>query len=81
VDPCGKGYRRLVAPDQGVNSHSGSHSLNSLPLQSTLTPLTLTDDDDHLFYSGLRCNVTYRARCTPALDARTIREREWGSNF
>ena len=31
-----------VAPSKGVNSHSGSHSLHSLPLQSSLTPLTLT---------------------------------------
>ena len=39
---AGWGCSGLVAPSKGVNSHSGSHSLHSLPLQSSLTPLTLT---------------------------------------
>ena len=34
-------------PLTGVKSHSGSHSLYSLPLQSSLTPLTLTPEHTH----------------------------------
>ena len=39
------------------------------------------DENDHLFYSGKRCVVSYNAKNTPALDRATIDAREYMSNF